>query len=188
MKFGTLRIVAITTAAALGVSGCEQLSPGGNAAAFGGGAALLAGGLARAAGMSGTQSMLIGAAAGAAVALTAYVIAKHQATERQHQVAQARARIAAAHIAARRHVQHGSVAQSGGSSRSGSTQRLPRYIAVDTEKDQHTSPKAQKSVMIYDTESQEIVGNNVYDVGKTPQVGSTAKFDTYSAEYVGTGS
>lgn len=186
MKFGTLRIVAITTAAALGVSGCEQLSPGGNAAAFGGGAALLAGGLARAAGMSGTQSMLIGAAAGAAVALTAYVIAKHQATERQRQVAQMRARAAAARIA-RRHVQHGSVAQSGGSSRSRSTQRGPRYIAVDTEKDQHTSPKAQKSVMIYDTESQEIVGNNVYDVGKTPQVGSTAKFDTYSAEYVGTG-
>ena len=41
--------------------------------------------------------------------------------------------------------------------------------------------------MIYDTQSEEFVGNNVYDVQSTPRVGSTAKFDTYSAEYVGTG-
>jgi hypothetical protein len=65
---------------------------------------------------------------------------------------------------------------------------VPRYIAVDTEKDQRTSPKAKKSVMIWDTQSQEIVGNNVYDVESTPSVGSTARFETYSAEYVGSGS
>jgi hypothetical protein len=42
--------------------------------------------------------------------------------------------------------------------------------------------------MIWDTQSQEVVGNNVYDVKSPPPVGSTAKFDTYSAEYVGSGS
>ena len=63
-----------------------------------------------------------------------------------------------------------------------------RYIAVDTEKDEHTAAGAKKSVMIWDTQSQEVVGNNVYDVKSPPAVGSTAKFDTYSAEYVGSGS
>jgi hypothetical protein len=65
--------------------------------------------------------------------------------------------------------------------------RKTRYIAVDTEKDEHTSPQAKKSVMIWDTQSQKVVGNNVYDVKSPPPVGSTAKFDTYSAEYIASG-
>ncbi len=43
-------------------------------------------------------------------------------------------------------------------------------------------------MIIWDTQSEEVVGNNVYDVKSPPPVGSTAKFDTYSAEYVGSGS
>ena len=65
--------------------------------------------------------------------------------------------------------------------------KLPRYIAVDTAKDERTVPQAAKSVVIFDTETQEVVGNNVYDVKSTPPVGGTAKFETYTAEYVGTG-
>ena len=41
--------------------------------------------------------------------------------------------------------------------------------------------------MIFDTQSEALVGNYVYDVTNPPQVGSTAKFETYSAEYVGNG-
>jgi hypothetical protein len=41
--------------------------------------------------------------------------------------------------------------------------------------------------MIWDGESQQIVGNNVYDVESTPAIGQTAKFETYAAEYVGSG-
>jgi hypothetical protein len=41
--------------------------------------------------------------------------------------------------------------------------------------------------MIYDTQTQQVVGNNVYDVKKAPKQGTVSKFDTYSAEYVGTG-
>ena len=59
---------------------------------------------------------------------------------------------------------------------------------MDTEKNEKTSPKAKKAVMIWDTQSETIVGNNVYDVQSPPAVGSTAKFETYSAEYVGSGS
>jgi hypothetical protein len=190
MQTGTLRSAALITAVALATGGCSSLTPGQNAAAFGGGAAILAGSIARAAGMSPAQSMLIGAGAGALVAVTAYVVAKHEATVRQRKIAEERARIAYARLAARQRAHDRAVAQArttGSRPPANSVAKMPRYIAVATEKDEHTSPKAKQSVMIYDTESQGIVGNSVYDVSTPPSVGQTAKFDTYSAEYVGTG-
>jgi hypothetical protein len=60
-----------------------------------------------------------------------------------------------------------------------------RYIAVDTVREKDSV--GAKSVMIYDTQTQQVVGNNVYDVKKAPKQGTVSKFDTYSAEYVGTG-
>ena len=57
---------------------------------------------------------------------------------------------------------------------------------MKTVKEQNSKGKDQ--VMIFDTQSNEIVGDNVYDLKATPQVGQTSKFDTYTAEYVGTGS
>jgi len=173
MKPGTLRTVALTTSISLLVAACENMSPGENAAVFGTSAGLLAGGIARAAGASTGESMAIGAATGAVVAITAYVIAKHQATERQRRIAEERARVYYARLAPEKKV--------------ALKKKKVRYIAVDTEKNEQTSPKAQKSVMIWDTESETVVGNNVYDVQSTPEVGSTAKFETYSAEYVGSG-
>jgi hypothetical protein len=62
----------------------------------------------------------------------------------------------------------------------------PRYIAVKTVKEENSKGKDQ--VMIFDTQSNQIVGDNVYDLKAAPQVGQTSKFDTYTAEYVGTGS
>jgi hypothetical protein len=62
-----------------------------------------------------------------------------------------------------------------------------RYIAVDTERGQKSSPKARKTVMIYDTQTQRVASNVAYDVEKAPSVGATAKIDNYSAEYVGSG-
>ncbi len=64
---------------------------------------------------------------------------------------------------------------------------LPRYIAVDTVKDKRASPKAKKVVMVWDTQAETFVGNNIYDVENPPAVGSTTKFETYAAEYIGTG-
>jgi hypothetical protein len=60
------------------------------------------------------------------------------------------------------------------------------HLAVDTAKDEHG--EGEKAVMIYDMDSGQIVGNNVYDLKPSPKVGNTSKFDTYTAEYVGTGS
>jgi hypothetical protein len=65
------------------------------------------------------------------------------------------------------------------------TAKTPRYIAVDTEKNAQTSPKAKKVVMVWDTQSESLVGNTVYDLPDPPAVGGSIVFTTYAAEYVG---
>ena len=171
MKPTAIQSTALLTVAALALAGCSNMTPGENAAAFGAGAGLAAGTIGHAAGLGGWESAALGAGVGTVVAATVYVIAKHQATERQRQLAEERARVYVGKVEQKKTTQ----------------KRKPRYIAVDTVKSEKAAPQAKKSVMIYDTQSKEIVGNSVYDVQTTPTVGSTAKFDTYSAEYVGTG-
>jgi len=107
------------------------------------------------------------------IAATIYFIARYEATERQRQVAEMRARRAYAGMPEKR--------------KTAMKQKKVRYIAVDTEKGPKTSPKAKKTVMIYDTQTQKVATNTAYDVEKTPGVGETAKIDNYSAEYVGSG-
>jgi len=65
--------------------------------------------------------------------------------------------------------------------------KLPRYVAIDTVKDKRAAPGTKKVVMIFDTQSEALVNNNVYDVQDVPSIGTTAKFDTFSAQYVGNG-
>jgi len=124
---------------------------------------------------------------------------RREASEYQRKVAEANAR---AYMAAKLHTSK-SASTSRTAKTSGATPKphktevsqethalkakLPRYVAVDTVKDKRSAPGTQKDVMIWDTQSEALVGNYVYDVQKTPSVGSTAKFDTYSAEYVGNG-
>jgi pyruvoyl-dependent arginine decarboxylase (PvlArgDC) len=173
MKTHVLKGASLVAAASLLTAGCSNLTPSQNAAMFGAAGGALAGGIGSAAGMNTGQAIATGLAAGAAVATVTYVIAKHQATERQRQIAEERARRAYAQMSTER--------------KSELKARKTRYIAVDTERDEHSSPQAKKSVMIWDTQSQEVVGNDVYDLKSSPAVGSTAQFDTYSAEYVGSG-
>ena len=169
MNAGLIKSSSAILVAGLLLTGCENMSPGENGAAFGTGAGILAGGLARAAGASTGEAVAIGLATGAVVGVTAYVIAKHKATERQRRYAEERARLAYENANAQRRAQY----------------RQRRYIAVDTVREKDSS--GAKSVMIYDTQTQQVVGNNVYDVKQTPKQGSVSKFDTYSAEYVGNG-
>jgi hypothetical protein len=114
------------------------------------------------------------AAAAAVASLVVYIIEKHEASERQKQIADERARRAYTNMSPKR--------------KAALKAKKVRYIAVDTEKNAKTSPQAKKSVMVWDTEKQTVAGNDVYDVKKSPPVGQTAKFDRYSAEYVGSGS
>jgi len=109
----------------------------------------------------------------AVVTAIIYSIAHYEATEHQRQIAEQRARQSYARMSAQR--------------RANMKAKKVRYIAVDTEKGAKTSPKAKKTVMIYDTQTQKVATNVAYDVQKTPSVGETAKIDNYSAEYVGSG-
>ncbi|PZR71334.1 MAG: hypothetical protein DLM73_16170 [Chthoniobacterales bacterium] len=109
----------------------------------------------------------------AAVAVAIYFIAKYEASERQREVAEMRARQSYAHMSPKR--------------RASMKAKKVRYIAVDTEKGQKTSPNAKKTVMVWDTQTQRVASNTAYDVEKPPHVGDTAKIDSYSAEYVGSG-
>jgi hypothetical protein len=109
----------------------------------------------------------------AVIATVVYIIAKHEATERQREVAERRARQSYARVPAKR--------------KADMKAKKVRYIAVDTERGQASSPKAKKTVMIYDTQTQRVASNSAYDVEKPPAVGSAAKIDNYSAEYVGSG-
>jgi hypothetical protein len=118
----------------------------------------------------GTTERIVTAAI---VATVIYAIARHEATEHQRQLAEQRARQSYARMPAQR--------------RANMKAHKVRYIAVDTERGQKSSPKAKKTVMIYDTQTERVASNVAYDVEKTPSVGSTAKIDNYSAEYVGSG-
>ncbi len=114
------------------------------------------------------------AAAAATAILVVYIIQKHEASERQREIANQRGQRAYANMSPKR--------------KAALKSKRVRYIAVDTEKSDKTAPQAKKSVMVWDTEKQEVASGAVYDVKKSPAVGETAKFDRYSAEYVGSGS
>ena len=105
---------------------------------------------------------------------TQTMLIRHKATKEQIQVAQQRATVFYARLAPDKKV--------------ALKKKKVRYIAVDTVRSKATSPKAKKAVMIWDTQSEAVVGNDVYDLETPPPIGRTAKFDTYSAEYVGSGS
>ena len=125
---------------------------------------------------------------------------RREATEYQRKVAEANAH---AYMAAQLHPQHhastaAATGKTGDSTAKAKTKdeaqdrvalkkKLPHYVAIDTPKDKRCSPGTKKDVMIWDTQSEALVSNNVYDVTTPPAVGSTAKFDTYSAQYVGNG-
>jgi hypothetical protein len=108
---------------------------------------------------------------------------RHEATEYQRKVAEANAR---AYMAAQVRT-HEPKSKKEAHDVIALKKKLPRYIAVDTPKDKRSAPGTKKDVMIWDTQSESLVGNNVYDVASPPARGATAKFDTYSAQYVGNG-
>lgn len=176
MNTKAIKTTACTLTAGIFLTGCENLTPEGNAAVFGSLSGLGAGIIAHNAGASRGETAAIALGTAAVVATTVYIIAKRKANERQRLLAEQRARAAAERMEARRQreVAAGKAAK-----------KKSRYIAVDTVKDEKST--GAKTVMIFDTQSKEIVGNNVYDVKEAPTTGSVAKFDTYSAEYVGTG-
>lgn len=48
-----------------------------------------------------------------------------------------------------------------------------------------SAPQKVHCVMIWDTQTQQVVGSNCYAVVKFPAPGETVRFDTYTAQFVG---
>ncbi len=191
MKRPALFATSLGTITALLLPACSDIPPG-QPGPFANGA--VAGGeFARAATVTSAESFATGSTAGTVASAAVVILAKHKATEHQRQVAIVHAKAAIAQIKskqarAERPKPKPGEKKAAVAKAAAPAKKLPRYIAVDTAKDERTVPQAQKSVIIFDTETQEVVGNNVYDVKSTPPVGGTAKFETYTAEYVGNGS
>lgn len=59
--------------------------------------------------------------------------------------------------------------------------RLPNHIAVKTQPDERLQGKS--AVMLWDTQTEEILGNKVYDVEETPRPGDVARWESYTATF-----
>ena len=87
------KLAAAVTGVALFTTACENLTPGENAGVFGAAAGLATGIPLAAAGVDPAITIPVTAGAVAVAAVTAYVISKQQATERQRKIAEHRARL-----------------------------------------------------------------------------------------------
>jgi len=182
MNVNILKVSAVVAGIATLTSACENLSPGENAGVFGAATGLAVGIPLYAAGVDSRVAVPVTLGAAALAAGGAYVIAKHQASERQRKIAEQRARIFMAQRAEAEKLAAQKAASSGSTAKKKSAKQ-PRYIAVKTEKESNN--QGQAAVMVYDTKTNGLVGNQVWDLKQTPKVGSVQKFDTYSAEFVG---
>lgn len=95
------------------------------------------------------------------------ILAQREATVRQRSLARERA------------------AQVVRKSRPRTDRKRPRYLVVETARDERSV--GDQSVMLWDTFANDVVGNNVFDIRSAPVSGSLVKFETFSAEYVGSG-
>lgn len=108
---------------------CENLTPGENAAVFGTGAGLATGIPLAAAGVDSRIAVPAALGAAALAAGVSYVIAKHQATERQRKIAEQRARIYMAQRAAaqQREARTASTSRGTGAKKNQTAQGDPLY-------------------------------------------------------------
>jgi hypothetical protein len=179
------KFIPLIVVASLLTSSCENMTPGENAAVFGGAAAAITGGVLALAGVDPGIALAVGAGAGLLAGGAAFVVSKQQATARQRQIALQNARAAEARMIAQQNKARSNSSSGTQVAKSKKAPAsIPKYIAVDTVTSQQ-SPTGAKPVMLYDTQSRKIVGNDVYNLKSQPSVGSNKKFDTMTAQYVG---
>ena len=142
-----IKVTASVAALATVTSACQYLSPGENAAVFGTVAGLAVGIPLAAAGVNPNVVIPVTAGAVALAAGGAYIIAKHQATERQRKIAEQRARLYMAKRAEEeKKAAQVAAASSSSSSKKQTAPQKSRYIAVTTEKEDFNT--GQSAVMI----------------------------------------
>ena len=113
---------------------------------------------------------------GSSLVRAVVILATHQASAKQVAVAQENGRRAVAKLQAR-------VKPSGGGKKP--ARKMPRVIAIVTEKNSETDGRAAKAVMLFDTHAQQVIGNKVYDIESEPRAGEDVRFETHSANYLG---
>ncbi|MCX7713379.1 MAG: hypothetical protein N2035_06920 [Chthoniobacterales bacterium] len=181
MKTTLFKVTALATAISLAGVGCSNMTPGENAALFGSLSAVAVGVPLALAGVDPNITVPIAAGAGVLAGATAFLIAKHQATVEQRRIAEARA---LAYLARVQREQARQIAASRVQPQAAPIE-VPRYIAVATAPSENY--KSQSAVMVYDTQRQALVGNDVYELKSAPKVGTVSKYDTIQATYVGAG-
>jgi len=164
MKKITRKCIGLLSIATMSMTGCETMSPGASGALVGGLTGVAAGVIAKKAGASSSDARLIGVAAGVTTAVIVYAYQKRRATEREQAVVRQRAAEYQQRVASR--------------SRPAAKSR---YVAVPAEQGASKSG----TVMIFDTKTEKVVGNQAYELEKTPKKGEVVKLDTINAEYVG---
>lgn len=182
MKSHFTTSVGIAALLAIGTSGCSNLTPGENAGVFGALTGAAVGIPLAASGVDPAVTIPVTIGAAALAAGTAYVVAKYQADEEQRRIAEARARL---YLEQQRQAEENAAAQAAAAAKPRPKAQAPRYIAVETMKADGYQGKS--AVMIYDTKSEKLVGNNVYDLKTAPKTGTVSKYDTVQAQYVGAG-
>lgn len=165
MKSKWWKIVVVPALVALSFTGCANLTPGENAAIAGTGTGLAVGLPLALAGVNPAVTIPVTAGAAVAAAGGTYLIARNQATIRQRNEAEERAREY--------------VAQTGLDRK-----KSVRYIAVRTESERK---RETTQIMIFDIEANRIVNNVVYNMSSVPPVGQMGTFDGFRALYIGTG-
>ncbi|MBJ7390039.1 MAG: hypothetical protein JHC85_00645 [Chthoniobacterales bacterium] len=178
------KVIPLIVVASLLTASCENMTPGENAAVFGGAAAAITGGVLALAGVDPGVAIAVGAGAGLLAGGAAFLISKQQATSRQRQIALQNARAAEARLLAQQNKPSRTTGSGAQVAKSKKAATVPKYIAVDTVTSPQ-SPAGAKPIMLYDTQSRTIVGNDVYNMKSQPAVGSNKKFDTMTAQYVG---
>ena len=127
---------------------------------------------------------------GSSLVRAVVILATHDASAKQRAVAEQNARRAVAKMQAQIAAQEEAPPPkpTGGKKPTAVTKprkKLPRVIAIATERDGKTDPKAARAVMLWDTSAQQIVGNKVYDIESEPPRGADVRFETQSASYLG---
>jgi hypothetical protein len=128
------------------------------------------------------KTRISGIEAGSRIVERYYFVAKYEATLEQRRIAEVAGRKAEARVRAAA----ARPAQPPPPSGIGELQMHPsRYLAVPVRHDRRA--RTRSSVMIWDTQAQDIVGNSVYDINSPPPTGASVKFETFWAEYIGSG-
>jgi hypothetical protein len=130
---------------------------------------------------------------GSSLVRAVVILATHKATPQQIAVAQEHGRRAVAKLKARIAAAEPRRNMSSGEKKPAKQaasapkprKKMPRVIAIATEKNSQTDGRAAKAVMLFDTDAQQIIGNKVYDIEKEPSPGEDVRFETQSANYLG---